>query len=123
MEYMMYTIRKSNKFQVCYKPLKNKVNSFIKAGNFNRSLLPKPISVLEKLGIKSISTNSAGYLVCCCPFHQEKNPSFNIHSIDGHFKCHSCGVSGGDVIDFYQKKTGAKFIDAIKELGAWEVRS
>lgn len=35
----------------------------------------------------------------CCPFHQEKTPSFNVNPARQMFKCFGCG-KGGSVIDF-----------------------
>ncbi len=37
--------------------------------------------------------------VCCCPFHEEKTPSFYIHDDKQYFHCFGCGVSG-DVFKF-----------------------
>lgn len=118
----MHSKRKKSRFQVCYKRRKGKANAFLCGSKLNRSLIPEPASVLMQFGVKVKYTNKAGYLVCNCPFHEETNPSFNMHSIEGNFKCYSCGVKGGDVIAFYQQKTGKRFVYTIKDLGAWEVR-
>ncbi|MGD1822649.1 MAG: DNA primase [Pleomorphochaeta sp.] len=37
--------------------------------------------------------------ICCCPFHDEKTPSFYIHDDKQFFHCFGCGVSG-DVFKF-----------------------
>jgi DNA primase catalytic core len=36
----------------------------------------------------------------CCPFHQDKTPSFSVHSEKGFYKCFGCG-KGGDVYSFF----------------------
>lgn len=90
---------------------------------YNKEKLPSPESVLNILGLKAIKRNQKGYLVLCCPFHKggaEKNPSLNLHSSKGHYKCHSCGAKGGSIIDFYIKHTNTSFKEAAKDLGAWE---
>lgn len=51
----------------------------------------------------------------CCPFHQEKTPSFKVNNEQGTFHCFGCGA-GGDVIAFWQDKTGASFVDTVREL-------
>jgi hypothetical protein len=46
----------------------------------------------------------------CCPFHQEKSPSFKV-SEDGYYKCFGCGA-GGDVISFVQTYKTVSFKEA-----------
>lgn len=41
----------------------------------------------------------------CCPFHQDRSPSFTIFSGGERFHCFGCGVSG-DVLDFVQRLHG-----------------
>lgn len=91
-------------------------------GQFDRRKLPHPISILSKLGISPGRPNAAGYLVLRCPFHKngtEKKPSLNLHLVNGNFRCHACGVSGGDILAFFMQMTGSSFVKAAKELGAW----
>ncbi len=52
-----------------------------------------------------------------CPFHADKRAgSLVINKMSGAFKCFSCGVNGGDIIDFHMKANGLSFKDAFKEL-------
>lgn len=51
----------------------------------------------------------------CCPFHNEKTPSFSVDSNRGFYKCFGCGESG-DAIKFVQKMEGLPFVDAVKKL-------
>ncbi len=53
----------------------------------------------------------------CCPFHQERTPSFTVNSKKGFYHCFGCGAHG-DVIKFVQEMTGAVFADACEQLGA-----
>ena len=50
----------------------------------------------------------------CCPFHNEKTPSFSI-SEDGVYYCFGCKESG-DVIKFIEKMENVDFYDAVKLL-------
>jgi DNA primase len=51
----------------------------------------------------------------CCPFHNEKTPSFSINNDDGIYHCFGCKESG-DVIKFVQKMENVDFMDAVKIL-------
>lgn len=55
--------------------------------------------------------------VACCPFHNEKSPSFTVNEAKQFYHCFGCGVSG-NVIDFAMNYQGVEFIDACKMLGA-----
>ena len=49
----------------------------------------------------------------CCPFHNEKSPSFYVY--DDGFHCFGCGAHG-DAITFTMQTGGSSFIDAVEAL-------
>ena len=51
----------------------------------------------------------------CCPFHNEKTPSFSVNVQKGIYKCFGCG-EGGDAISFLMKINNQSFSDVIKDL-------
>lgn len=51
----------------------------------------------------------------CCPFHNEKTPSFSVSPEKGFFKCFGCGA-GGDAITFLMKLRNWDFNQTIKYL-------
>ncbi len=51
----------------------------------------------------------------CCPFHNEKTPSFSINNDEGIYYCFGC-KEFGDVIKFVQKMENIEFMDAVKIL-------
>ena len=53
----------------------------------------------------------------CCPFHNEKTPSFCVSPQKGIFKCFGCG-EGGDAITFLMKINNQSFAEVIKDLAA-----
>jgi DNA primase len=53
----------------------------------------------------------------CCPFHNEKTPSFTINDEKGFYHCFGCGAHG-DAIRFLTDARGLPFMDAVKELAA-----
>ena len=49
----------------------------------------------------------------CCPFHNERNPSFKVY--EDHYHCFGCGEHG-DHVDFVQKIYGLTNIEAAKKI-------
>ncbi|MEP0191085.1 MAG: DNA primase [Erythrobacter sp.] len=53
----------------------------------------------------------------CCPFHDEKTPSFYVNDQKSFYHCFGCGAHG-DVISWMTEQRGLTFIDACKELAS-----
>ena len=53
----------------------------------------------------------------CCPFHQEKTPSFYVNDDKGFYHCFGCSAHG-DAIRWMTDNQGLPFMDAVKELAA-----
>ena len=53
----------------------------------------------------------------CCPFHNEKTPSFSVNEDKGFYHCFGCGEHG-DIISFVMKSENIDFRAAITELAA-----
>jgi len=51
----------------------------------------------------------------CCPFHQEKTPSFKVSSSKQIYHCFGCGV-GGNAISFLMEYDHLSFVEAIETL-------
>jgi len=51
----------------------------------------------------------------CCPFHNEKSPSFTVNDEKGFYHCFGCGAHG-DAFRFLTDHRGLQFMDAVKEL-------
>jgi DNA primase len=51
----------------------------------------------------------------CCPFHNEKSPSFYVY--DDHFHCFGCGAHG-DAFAFVMRSEGASFMEAVERLSS-----
>jgi len=67
---------------------------------------------------RSIRVQKAGReFKACCPFHNEKTPSFTINDEKGFYHCFGCGAHG-DVIRWMTDHQGLPFIEAVKELAA-----
>jgi DNA primase len=53
--------------------------------------------------------------MACCPFHQEKTPSFSVNPSKGFYKCFGCG-KGGTAFNFIMEMEGLNFPEAIKRV-------
>src|SRR6187399_2578800 len=51
----------------------------------------------------------------CCPFHNEKTPSFTVSDEKGFFHCFGCGAHG-DVIGFVMRSEGLSFPETVERL-------
>ena len=50
--------------------------------------------------------------VACCPFHNEKTPSFVVSPSKGVYKCFGCG-EGGNAVNFVMKHESMTFPEAL----------
>ncbi len=53
----------------------------------------------------------------CCPFHEDRTPSFYVNPDSGLWYCHPCGF-GGDILTFVEKVEGLDFRGAFAKLAA-----
>lgn len=51
--------------------------------------------------------------MACCPFHNEKTPSFVVSQSKGLYKCFGCG-KGGNAISFVMEHEGLSYAEALK---------
>jgi len=54
----------------------------------------------------------------CCPFHNEKTPSFSVSQEKQFYHCFGCGVHG-NAIDFMMEYERLDFVEAIEELASY----
>lgn len=65
---------------------------------------------------RTIKVTKAGReFKACCPFHNEKTPSFYINDDKGFYHCFGCSAHG-DAIRWMTDQRGLPFMDAVKEL-------
>ncbi|WP_298063012.1 DNA primase [uncultured Rikenella sp.] len=51
--------------------------------------------------------------MACCPFHNEKTPSFVVSPSKGLYKCFGCG-KGGNAVGFVMEHEGLSYVEALK---------
>ncbi|MFT4028094.1 MAG: DNA primase [Novosphingobium sp.] len=75
------------------------------------------ISLSGVIGRTTRLTKAGREFKACCPFHNEKSPSFTVNDEKGFYHCFGCGAHG-DVIRWMTDQRGLGFMDAVKELAA-----
>lgn len=71
--------------------------------------------ISEVIGEHVQLTKKGQNYIGLCPFHNDNNPSLNVNSAKGIFKCFACNASG-DVIAFLQEYLKIDFEEAIRIL-------
>ena len=70
------------------------------------------VDVIERyVPLKKSGANYAA----CCPFHNEKSPSFTVSQAKQFYHCFGCGAHG-TAIGFVMEHAGMGFVDAVEEL-------
>jgi DNA primase len=70
------------------------------------------VDVVERyLPLKKAGAN----FVACCPFHNEKSPSFTVSQSKQFYHCFGCGAHG-TAIGFVMEHAGMGYVDAIEDL-------
>lgn len=64
----------------------------------------------------SLKKAGANY-VACCPFHNEKTPSFTVSPTKQFYHCFGCGAHG-NAINFLMEYSGYSFVEAVQHLAA-----
>ena len=73
------------------------------------------VLISEVIG-RSVTLKRAGReFHACCPFHNEKSPSFTVNDQKAFYHCFGCGAHG-DVIKFLMDQQNMGFVEAVKML-------
>jgi DNA primase len=75
------------------------------------------LTVSEIVGKRLRLTRAGREYKACCPFHNEKTPSFYINDDKQFYHCFGCGAHG-DIIGFLMRHDRLSFPDAVEQLAA-----
>ena len=73
------------------------------------------IDLAELIGSRITLKKAGGNYKACCPFHDERTPSFNVRPDKGFYHCFGCGAHG-DAIAFLREFDNLGFTEAVEEL-------
>lgn len=73
------------------------------------------LSASEVIGKRLKLTRAGREYKACCPFHNEKTPSFYINDDKGFFHCFGCGAHG-DILGFVMRHDNLSFTEAVEQL-------
>lgn len=80
-----------------------------------KSRIKAKISLIDFVKSQGVDLKQKGRsFIACCPFHQEKTPSFNVNP-EGYYKCFGCG-KGGDHFSFLMEMKRFSFKEALESL-------
>lgn len=71
--------------------------------------------LVEIVGQYTQLRKSGANYMGCCPFHDEKTPSFSVNPAEKLYYCFGCG-EGGNLFSFVQRKEGLDFAEAVEYL-------
>src|SRR5208337_2412606 len=81
---------------------------------FVQTLLSR-VDIVEVVDRQVPLKKAGANYAACCPFHNEKSPSFTVSPTKQFYHCFGCGAHG-TAIGFLMEYSGLGFVDAIKDL-------
>ncbi len=75
------------------------------------------VTLSEVIGKRIKLTRAGREFKACCPFHNEKSPSFTINDQKCFYHCFGCGAHG-DAIGFVMQHDNVPFMEAVEQLAA-----
>jgi len=73
------------------------------------------VDIVELIGSRIELKKAGSIFKGCCPFHNEKTPSFTVNPVRQNYHCFGCSAHG-DVFKFLTEQDGMTFIDAVQQL-------
>lgn len=84
--------------------------------DFIQTLLSR-VDIVEIIDRRVPLKKTGANYQACCPFHNEKTPSFTVSPTKQFYHCFGCGAHG-TAVGFLMEYAGLGYVDAIKELAA-----
>jgi DNA primase len=75
------------------------------------------VTLSEVISRRVKLTRAGREFKACCPFHNEKSPSFYVNDAKGFFHCFGCGAHG-DAVSFRMRHDNTSFMEAVESLAS-----
>ncbi len=88
------------------------------AGNIPKSFIDDLIAradIVDVIDRRVPLTRKGREYIACCPFHEEKTPSFTVSPVKQFYHCFGCGAHG-TVIGFLMDYANLGFVEAVEDL-------
>ena len=82
--------------------------------DFIQTLLGR-VDIVDVIDRQVHLKKSGSNFVACCPFHNEKTPSFSVSQTKQFYHCFGCGAHG-TALGFLMEYNGLPFVDAVTQL-------
>lgn len=89
-------------------------------GGYDWAAIKSRVDIVQVVQTRLPLKRKGNIWQACCPFHNEKSPSFTVYPGDG-FHCFGCGAHG-DAVDFIRAIDNCSVSEAIERIGAGDVR-
>ena len=89
-------------------------NAVMIPADFIQTLLGR-IDIVDVIDQQVHLKKSGANFVACCPFHNEKTPSFSVSQTKQFYHCFGCGAHG-TALGFLMEYNGLPFVDAVRQL-------
>ncbi|MGL4860809.1 MAG: DNA primase, partial [Enterobacteriaceae bacterium] len=92
------------------------------AGRIPRSFINEllaRIDIIDLIDSRTKLKKQGKNYVACCPFHNEKTPSFTVNGDKQFYHCFGCGAHGNS-LDFLINYDRLEFVEAVEELAAMQ---
>jgi DNA primase len=110
---MMSTVQFRKRLEAIYNDWQSVDHS---EGHIEVDKVKQKSDIVDVVGQRIELKRSGANYKACCPFHEEKTPSFVVTRSKQMFKCFGCGISG-DVITFVMIYDNCDFKTAISKIG------
>ncbi len=113
--FIFYTSSRNFQFANDEPPTDNSLSLIMRIPQETVQLIQETADIVDVINDYVTLKKRGANMIACCPFHNEKTPSFNVNPSRGIFKCFGCGKAG-DSVKFIMEIEGIGYPEALRHL-------